>query len=213
MAYIYQIVNDVNGKIYVGKTEFSIAKRFQEHCNDSKKETKEQRPLYAAMRKYGIEHFHISLLEETDNPEEKEKEWIEKLGSFKNGYNATMGGDGKKYIDYDLVVETYKQLSNKEAVAKILGIHSKTVKYILEIKNIPTVDSNDIMINQYGKIVNMYDLSHKYIQSFSTLHDAARYMINNHLTNCKLSTIRTHISEVCRGKRKTAAGFIWEFNK
>ena len=213
MAYIYQIINDINGKIYVGKTEFSIEKRFQEHCKDYKKESEEKRPLYAAMRKYGIEHFHISILEETDNPEEKEKEWIEKLGSFKNGYNATMGGDGKKYIDYDLVVETYKQLSNKEAVARILGIHPKTVKYILEIKNIPTVDSNNIMINQYGKIVNMYDLSHKYIQSFSTLHDAARYMINNNLTNCKLSTIRTHISEVCRGKRKTAAGFIWEFNK
>ena len=213
MAYIYQIVNDINGKIYVGKTEFSIEKRFQEHCKDYKKESEEKRPLYAAMRKYGIEHFHISILEETDNPEEKEKEWIEKLGSFKNGYNATMGGDGKKYIDYDLVVETYKQLSNKEAVARILGIHPKTVKYILEIKNIPTVDSNNIMINQYGKIVNMYDLSHKYIQSFSTLHDAARYMINNNLTNCKLSTIRTHISEVCRGKRKTAAGFIWKFNK
>ena len=28
MAYIYQIVNDINGKIYVGKTEFSIEKRF-----------------------------------------------------------------------------------------------------------------------------------------------------------------------------------------
>ena len=213
MAYIYQITNQINGKIYIGKTEFSIEKRFKEHCDDAYRESKEKRPLYAAMRKYGIENFRIELLEETDSPEEREMYWIEQKQSFKNGYNATMGGDGKKYIDYDLVVETYKQLSNKEAVAKILGIHSKTVKYILEIKNIPTVDSNDIMINQYGKIVNMYDLSHKYIQSFSTLHDAARYMINNHLTNCKLSTIITHISEVCRGKRKTAAGFIWEFNK
>lgn len=27
MAYIYKITNDVNGKIYIGKTEFSIEKR------------------------------------------------------------------------------------------------------------------------------------------------------------------------------------------
>lgn len=27
MAYIYQIINDINDKIYVGKTEFSIEKR------------------------------------------------------------------------------------------------------------------------------------------------------------------------------------------
>ena len=51
------------------------------------------------MRKYGIEHFHIELLEETDNPEEREIYWIEKMRSFKYGYNATYGGDGKKYID------------------------------------------------------------------------------------------------------------------
>lgn len=29
MAYIYQITNDVNGKIYIGKTEHSIEKRFK----------------------------------------------------------------------------------------------------------------------------------------------------------------------------------------
>lgn len=95
MAYIYQIINDINNKIYIGKTEFSIDKRFKEHCSDAFKERNEKRPLYSAMRKYGIEHFHIELIEETDNPEEREKYWIEQKQSFKNGYNATLGGDGK----------------------------------------------------------------------------------------------------------------------
>ena len=95
MAYIYQITNDINGKIYIGKTEFSLEKRFKEHCQDAFRERCEKRPLYAAMRKYGIEHFHIELLEETDNPEERETFWIEEKQSFKFGYNATLGGDGK----------------------------------------------------------------------------------------------------------------------
>ena len=29
MAYIYKIENDINGKLYIGKTEFSIEKRFK----------------------------------------------------------------------------------------------------------------------------------------------------------------------------------------
>lgn len=45
------------------------------------------------MRKYGIEHFHIELIEETDDPEEREIYWIEQKRSFKNGYNAAMERD------------------------------------------------------------------------------------------------------------------------
>jgi group I intron endonuclease len=66
MAYIYMITNEINGKVYVGKTEESIQKRFVEHCADSKKERNKNRPLYRAMNKYGVENFTIHLLEETD---------------------------------------------------------------------------------------------------------------------------------------------------
>lgn len=46
MAYIYKIINDVNQKIYIGKTEFFIEKRFKEHCKDAFRERNEKRPLY-----------------------------------------------------------------------------------------------------------------------------------------------------------------------
>ena len=48
------------------------------------------------------------------------------------------------------------------------------------------------------------------INEFETYADAARYLLDNGLTNCKPTTIRYHISEVCRGIRKSAAGFIWK---
>lgn len=66
--------------------------------------------MYRAIEKYGIDNFSIYTIEETNNPEEREKYWIEYYGSFKNGYNATIGGDGRPYIDYDLVVATYREL-------------------------------------------------------------------------------------------------------
>lgn len=213
MAYIYQIKNDINNKIYVGKTEFSLEKRFKEHCHDAFSRTKEQRPLYAAMRKYGIEHFHISLLEETDNPEEKEIYWIEKLGSFKYGYNATKGGDGKKYIDYDLVVTTYNQLQQVDLTASQLGISPDSVHNILVQKNIPIKSGQQINREKLSKMVNMYDKQHNYIQTFPSMIEAARFLIDNGYSKCKLTTIRYHISEVCQGKRKSAAGFIWEETK
>ena len=80
------------------------------------------------MRKYGIENFEISLIEETDSPEEKEIYWIEQKRSFKNGYNATIGGDGRKYIDYDLVIATYQQLNSIIKTATALNISRDSVR-------------------------------------------------------------------------------------
>ena len=211
MAYIYQIVNKINGKIYVGKTEFSIEKRFAEHCSDAFKDRNEKRPLYAAMRKYGIENFYIELIEETDNPEEREIFWIEQKRSFKNGYNATIGGDGKKYIDYDLVIATYKELGVIKEVALKLGIHPDSVSNILHQNNILIPSTKEIQTKLYGKITNMYNLNDEFLRSFPSTNEAARYMVENNLTGCKHTTIKQHIKEVCTGRRKTAAKFKWKY--
>jgi hypothetical protein len=53
--------------------------------------------LYDAINKYGSENFSIEEVEEC-SPEvlnDREVYWIEQYGSFKNGYNATRGGEGK----------------------------------------------------------------------------------------------------------------------
>lgn len=211
MAYIYQITNQINGKIYIGKTERTIQERWRERCEDYLRERCYDRPLYRAMRKYGLSNFTIELLEETDNPEEREIFWIEQKGSFKHGYNATMGGDGKKYIDYDLVVATYKNSGIIKETAKILGICEDTVHKILKQKDISIKPTSEINKEKFSKMVSMYSLNDEYIRTFISLQEAATYMVENKLTGCKHSTIRTHISEVCRGKRKTAAKFKWKF--
>lgn len=208
MAYIYQITNDINQKIYVGKTEFSIEKRFKEHCSDALKEYNEKRPLYAAMRKYGIEHFHIELIEETDNPEEREIYWIEQKRSFKYGYNATIGGDGRKYLDYDLVIATYNELQNLCRVSEKLNISTGYISKILKENNIEIISSGEHAINRLNYIINQYSKDGEFIQSFPSCTAAAKYLgkiskENRHPSN--------HIAEVCKGKRKTAYGYIWKY--
>lgn len=208
MAYIYQITNKINGKIYIGKTEHSIEKRFKEHCTDAFKDRNEKRPLYAAMRKYGIENFEISLLEETNNPEEREVYWIEQKRSFKFGYNATLGGDGKRYIDYDLVIATYQELQNMTETAHRLDINISSVKKILNNSNIFIVPMSEVNQKKAGNIINQYDLQGNFIQSFPSARAAA-------LTLGKITSTSkgasSHISDVCKGKRKTAYGYIWKF--
>ena len=204
MAYIYKITNNINNKIYIGKTVRTIQERFKEHCKDYQKENLEKRPLYSAMKKYGVENFSIELIEETNSPEERERYWIEYYGSFKNGYNATFGGDGKAYIDYDLVIATYLELQNQQEVAEKLNIHNSTVHYILKNYEIPIKKGNSKQIAQYS-------LNNEFVCSYSSGIDAAKKIKEQKISLANTIGIAKKIRECAKGKRKTAYGYKWKF--
>lgn len=210
MAYIYQIKNDINNKIYVGKTEFDIQKRFKEHCHDAFKVKNEKRPLYSAMRKYGIEHFHITLIEETDNPEEREIYWIEKLSSFKNGYNATSGGDGKKYLDYDLIIKTYNKVKNIEQTAKICNVHRDSVAHILKEKNVPTLSGGEVTAKQKSIPIGMYDFNNNLLKTFPSYGEAARFLVKNGYSKGTVNSASSSLIRCINKNRRTAFGFVWK---
>lgn len=213
MPYIYKITNILNGKSYIGKTMQTIEARWKKHCNDFHLPRCNKRPLYNAMTKYGIDAFKIETLEECSDIEvnEREKYWIQYYDTFTNGYNATLGGDGKAYIDYDLVATYYLQTENCEKVAQMMNICPDSVRTILRAKKIPIKSAAQHNKEKLSKAVNMYDkTSGILLQTFPSRAEAARWLIEHNMTNCKASTIRTHIGEVCNGKRQSAAGFIWK---
>jgi hypothetical protein len=209
MSYVYKITNDINEKVYIGQTTRTIEERWEEHLYEVRSGRFVHRPLYAAMTKYGVDHFRIEQIEQTEEPKQRERYWIEIYGSFKDGYNDTLGGDGKPYLDYDVVIATYMHVQNMKDTADILGIHPDSVSNVLDARGIDHFSIGHIQTMKYGKIVSMFTKSGEFIRCFSSLHDAAKYMVDNQLTNCKPDTIRTHIAEVCNGKRKSAGGFIW----
>ena len=47
--------------------------------------------------------------------------------SFKNGYNATKGGDGKHYVDYELINTLWEKGYGPLEIAKLTGYCKETV--------------------------------------------------------------------------------------
>lgn len=208
MAYIYKITNDINDKIYVGKTEFSIEKRFKEHCKDAFKETKEKRPLYSAMRKYGIEHFHIELIEECNNPEEREVFWIGYYRGYEDGYNATYGGDGKRLYDHEQILQMLKE----QPYPKQIGCCVDIIYNIAKQNNIKVINLGGINNVNAKKQIYQYDKkTNEYIQSFDSTASAAQWCFENQKCSTLNSGVRSHIGDCANGKRKSAYGYIWSY--
>lgn len=160
------------------------------------------------MRKYGIEHFHIELIEETNNPCERERYWIEQYKSFKNGYNATIGGDGKRYLDYDVLIAAYKELKSVKFVAEQYHCDPNYLSKILRENGLnPLQQAQQINIQNNGHIINQYDKQGNYIKTFSSAWQALNEVSPNTISGGGVS----HIMDVCKGKRKTAYGYIWRF--
>ena len=216
MAFIYKIVNDINDKVYVGKTLKTPQERFREHCHESKKKRCEKRPLYSAMNKYGIEHFSVETIEECSSEEvdEREQFWVIQYNTLRNGYNATAGGDGKGYIDRKLVVSTYMRCKSCIETAKIIGCHKDTVSDILKEQKIDILKSSEVLINK-TKPINMYNniYEKKLIKSFKNLHDAYEFLIKEEITKATYRMATPHICAICAGNssRKSAYGFYWEY--
>ena len=219
MAYIYKIINNINQKIYIGKTSSTIEKRFKEHCNDSKKERCEKRPLYDAMNKYGIENFTVEKVEEVENDEiasEREIYWINKLRTYIgfndcNGYNATLGGDSKRIYDYQIIAKKYLELKNQKETAKYFQCDVETVKKACQENNIEIISSQQIAKDAQKKCVKMYDLENNFIQEFETMKDATIKVIEKKIkkTN-KIDRVRSSIRKACNGQYKKAFNHIWK---
>ena len=206
MAFIYKITNDVNGKVYIGKTLRSVEERWKEHIQASKRERTEKRPLYRAMNKYGIEHFHVETVEEcsADISEEREAFWIKEYNSFgKDGYNATIGGDGKSYVHRALILWWWLGNFNITSISKFTGYCSDTVSQVLREYGVTTIEINSRANSAIKIPVLMFTKDGKFIREFDCAYSASRFL------NKPYS--RYHIMEVCQGKRATASGYKWSF--
>ncbi len=205
MPYIYKITNLINQKIYIGKTTTTIEDRWKSHWKDSTRINISNRPLYKAFNKYGKDNFKIEQLEECSIDELNDKEiyWIEKLGSFKYGYNATQGGDGKHYADYDLIYNLYKEGYTIHKISELIHYDTATIAKGIEFHGISHEERVKRGYEAIQHSVAQLDKeTNEIINIFSSLKDAYDFLGKQH---------SGHIASVCNGKRKTAYGYKWKY--
>lgn len=213
MSKIYKITNNINSKIYIGKTKLNISERFKQHCSDSKKNSEQKRPLYNAMKKYGTEHFQIELIEECadDIADEREKFWINFYNSYYDGYNATLGGDGKSYIDTFELLQLWNSGKTLKEISEITKHDCGWLSFLLKNEGIQSEEIQKR--SKKTKKVQMLDkVNNEPLKTFNSVREAARYLIQEqNLSVNNEGGYTSHISQVCSGKRKSCLGYKWQY--
>ena len=205
MACIYKITNLVNDKVYIGKTLKTAEERWKEHCREYKKERCEKRPLYRAMNKYGIENFVYETIEEctVENINDREIYWIEYYGSFHYGYNATRGGDGTSYVNYDLVYRLFLEGNTVKQIHLLTGHDCETITKILKNNGVLSEEIQQRARDLSKVSVIMIDKdTDEVLQIFPSMQEAVRHVGERN---------SSHIAAACQGKRKTVRGYKWQY--
>lgn len=135
MGFIYEITNLINKQVYVGKTISTVEERWKQHLRKVKlyPNLPFNSKLYAAMKKYGVENFSVSILEKCQNEELnfREKYWIKQKDSYYNGYNLTFGGDGYQTSNFEEVENLWSQGCSMAEIQNRLNLCQETVSKIL----------------------------------------------------------------------------------
>lgn len=177
MAFIYCIKNDINNKVYIGKTVYTINQRFKRHLQDARNH-KCNSKLHRAILKYGEEHFYPIMIEECSDEEafDKEKYYIQLYDSVKNGYNISYGGEGESQVDFQEIEQLFLQGKYIKEIAKVTGHTTKTISSRLKAAgyNIPSTTKGMTPTNKgEGVHIQFQNLE------FNSLTTLAEYLKEN----------------------------------
>ena len=206
MGYIYKITCNTTNKIYIGKTEISVAHRWKEHCKASFLPSHKDYdlPIHRAIRKYGVENFIIEEIDYTkDNEELKQKEiyWINFYDSYNSGYNATLGGDGQCKYNYNDIVNYYLSHGNSLLeTCKYFNIYDQVVYCALKSKNIDYKNlksTSNIYKNKYNKPILLVEKN----ILFKKMSDIDRFFNKSAHPN---------VRRCLNGRTEKAYGYHWK---
>lgn len=153
---IYKITNKVNGKVYIGQTRYTLEFRWKQHIHK-----KDNTYFHNAIKKYGPDNFQIELLEEcpVEILDSREVFYIAKYNSFKDGYNLTIGGDGKRKIisdnQYNEIKELYLSGFSSNKIAELFKVDKATILKILHLLDVKIRKNNlDINRQEFEELVS-----------------------------------------------------------
>lgn len=217
---IYKIMNQINGKAYIGQS-ICIKDRWTQHKNDAKNKNSQcyDRPLYRAIRKYGIENFEFSVLEECPPEELNEKEiyWIKYYDTFnaERGYNLTPGGHQSVKVVPKELYELWDQGFSIQELIKHFNVNHKTIDKWL--KQCPTYSVQESFRRGYykskkyrksiGRFFNkricQYTLKGEIVRYWRSIREIGRAFDSQ--------SIRQGVAKCLVGKYYSSYGFRWGY--
>ena len=219
MIGIYKIENKINGNVYIGQS-CNLQARMAEHkCPgkfDNPNKASYNYPLYRAIRKYGIENFSFTIIEqcELEALDEREKYWIKYYDSYNNGYNATLGGKtGANYEEfpvykYDIYGNFLEEYNNLYTAAEKNNIKPSALQEVLaDNPRHKTAGGYQWKKYKQEKIlskfkyvqVTCYSLQNEKIATYNSFQEASFYSKDNvrEIRNC------------CEHKLKSTMKYQW----
>lgn len=166
------------------------------------------------MKKYGIENFYIELVEDNISDEdinEKEIFYIKQYNSYidfenSNGYNATLGGDGKKYKNWNLdeLIRLYNEGKNCQEIANIVNLDRTYVGKILRENGFKIKSAAEIGLEKTGKKIYQLDINtYEIINIYPSQGEANIALGKNRKNGAIGDALRAR-----RGHHK-AYGYLW----
>lgn len=207
MGYIYKIWNDENDKIYIGETKNSLEQRWQGHLYSAKTSDTH---LYRAMRKYGINKFHIEVVEEVpdDRLFEREKYWIQYYNSVENGYNIQYGGQGNQTCN--LPQETVEQLWQEGLGITEIAEKLNTTRMIVRNRIYNSELYSEEEAQQRG-VERRLSKKEKAIIQLSLNGDEIARFSSGMEAEQKTGIDRKAISQALRSNSKKSSGYLWQY--
>lgn len=215
MMGIYKIENNLDGKVYIGQS-INITERISEHKRNAFNEeyVSYRYKIYKAIRKYGLENFTFSIIEQCSNQielDEREIYWINYYDSYKNGYNETLGGKGNQHFSLEKIneiVALWEQgLSVGQICKKVNATNHTIIDYLKAYCSSYSVEEGDRrgrILNgiAHRKSVKCFDLEGNLINIYPSLKEAAAACggTSSGIINC------------CKGVWKKHKGYRWEYN-
>lgn len=208
---IYKATNVATGEVYIGATTISLHERINDHYNKATKNCGHK--FQNAIREYGFESFIWEQIDTGINTDElalKEKYYIQKFDSFNNGYNSDRGGGFKKTIyQYNLTGELESTFQSLEEASKSSSISEESISHACVGDRKTSngfywtyTSTFNLKEDIRKKKVIQYDFEGKILNVFGSIAEASNATKIN----------KSSIAKCCRGERKKAGNFVWEFS-
>lgn len=195
---IYKITNLINNKCYIGQTIKTAEQRWKEHQSHAfgSHPNDQNKSLYKAIRKYGLENFTFEVLQDNietfEQLDKAEIYWIDYYNSFVKGYNETFGGQQyHKILPNKEIIEDYYKTKSARKTALKFGIDHSTIDDILNQNNIPRFSFREAA----GKRIKIS--KDNFEKEFNSVKDCAEWFVENQI--CKTKSV-----ESARAGLKTA---------